>query len=270
MKKEILILLLGLCITSRAQKPIDYGKMECQYNYIYQSDTLKRTTKDDRLVLLVGSKVSKCYSYYSMQIDTTFSKPNWFEIVSAGINQALANHVDPPHKRMKAYVYKNYPEGKMTVTDGLAMQDYIYTDSLNNIDWSISDSAKTILGYSVQMATCKYRGHHWTAWFAPDVPVSDGPWKLHGLPGLIMEAYDTKAYHHFVLVGIRKVADMPIVMSKAYVGTKKFEKVERKNFLKMQRQYLEDTMGMIKLETGIDFDPASSRKQLVYKPLETE
>lgn len=132
------------------------------------------------------------------------------------------------------------------------------------------DSTKTILNYTVQMATCDYRGHHWTAWFSPDMPVSDGSWKLHGLPELIMEAYDTNAYHHFTIVGIRKVADIPIVMSKTYIGTKKFEKVKRKDFLKMQRLYLEDMSGIIKLKTGIDLDPNSSPTELTFQPLETE
>ncbi|WP_051617373.1 GLPGLI family protein [Prevotella sp. HUN102] len=253
-----------------AQKKLDDAKLECQYYYVYQNDTLKGSTKDDRLVLLIGAKISKCYSYHSLQIDSLEENPNGNKIYLQEVKEFLRTGVRPRHKRMKAYTYKNYPEGKMTVTDGLMLQDYIYTDSLNNIDWSVSDSTKTILNYTVQMATCDYRGHHWTAWFAPDVPVSDGPWKLHGLPGLIMEAYDTKAYHHFTLVGIRKVKDMPIVMSKTYVGTNKFEKTNRKSFLKMQRQYLENMTGMIKLETGIDLDPNSSRRVLTFQPLETE
>lgn len=270
--KKILILILLLYVgnSTFAQELQNSTEFECQYKYIYQNDTVKGTTKDDRLVLLIGSKVSKCCSFYSLQMDSLMSKPNWYEIYRKQLNQAFASNIDPPHRRMKAYVYKNYPEGKMTVTDGLSLQDYIYVDSLNNINWTMVDSTKTILNYTVQMATCDYRGHHWTAWFAPDVPVSDGPWKLHGLPGLIMEAYDTNAYHHFTIVGIRKLTDMPIVMSKTYVGTNKFEKVKRKDFLKMQRQYLENMSGIIKMETGIDIEPNSSQKQLGFQPLETE
>ena len=270
MKAILTLLFVCMCCKISAQKMLDNANFEYQYKYIYQNDTVKGTTKDDRLVLLIGSKVSKCCSFYSLQMDSLMSKPNWYEIYRKQLNQAFASNIDPPHRRMKAYVYKNYPEGKMTVTDGLSLQDYIYVDSLNNINWTMADSTKTILNYTVQMATCDYRGHHWTAWFAPDVPVSDGPWKLHGLPGLIMEAYDTNAYHHFTIVGIRKVIDMPIVMSKTYVGTNKFEKVKRKDFLKMQRQYLENMSGIIKMETGIDLDPNSSPTQLTFQPLETE
>ncbi|WP_081819246.1 GLPGLI family protein [Prevotella sp. HUN102] len=271
MKQILMLLLLCACCNVSAQKKLDNANLECQYQYIYVKDSLKKIMgEDDRLILLVGPKLSKCASYHSIQVDSLQENPKRREIFDAEFKELLRTGVQPRHKRMKAYVYKNLPEGKMTVTDGLTMQDYIYTDSLNNIDWTISDSTKTILNYTVQMATCNYRGHYWTAWFAPDVPVSDGPWKLHGLPGIIMEAYDTKAYHHFTLVGIRKVKDMPIVMSKAYVGTKKFEKTNRKSFLKMQRQYLENMTGMIKLETGIDLDPNSSRKVLTFQPLETE
>ena len=271
MKYSWIIFFILISSVVTAQKKLDVTNLECQYQYVHMQDTLKKILdEDDRLVLLLGNKVSKCYSSYSMQVDERYENPNRRKIIDAEIMEFLKTKKQPLHKRMKAYVYKNFPEGKMTVTDGLSLQDYIYVDSLNNINWTMADSTKTILNYTVQMATCDYRGHHWTAWFAPDVPVSDGPWKLHGLPGLIMEAYDTNAYHHFTIVGIRKVIDMPIVMSKTYVGTNKFEKVKRKDFLKMQRQYLENMSGIIKMETGIDLDPNSSPTQLTFQPLETE
>ena len=253
-----------------AQTVLDQANLECHYDYTYLKDTLKNEISNDRLVLLVGSKISKCYSYYSIQVDSIMSKPNWYDVMHNALNRAFATKSDYPHKRMKTYIYKNYPDGKMTVTDGVTLQDYIYEDSMNNINWMIEDSTKTILDYTVQMATCSFRGHKWTAWFALDVPVMDGPWKFNGLPGLIMEVSDKNSYHHFKLVGIRKVSNMPIVMSKAYTGSKKFERIERSKFLKLQKQYLEDMSGMLKLETGIDLDPMASRKQLLYQPLEIE
>ena len=253
-----------------AQTKIDEANIECQYDYTYVQDTLKRINSNDRLVLLLGQKVSKCYSYYSIQIDTIFASPKRDEIMKKVINFAFKSKTDYPHKRMKAYVYKNYPDGKMTVTDGLLLQDYQYEDSMNCMNWTIGDSAKTVLGYTVQDATCNFRGHRWHAWFAPDIPIMDGPWKFHGLPGLIMEVTDERKYHVFKIVGIRKVTDMPIVFSKTYVGTEKFEKIDRRKFLKLQRKQLEDSAGYTKLETGIDLDPNATIQKLKYKLLETE
>lgn len=267
---SVIILCMFVYIPLIAQTKIDEANIECQYDYTYAKDTLKRIDQNDRLVLLLGQKASKCYSYYSMQIDTIFASPKRDEILKKAINFAFKSKIDYPHKRMKAYVYKNYPDGKMTITDGVSLQDYQYEDSMNCMDWTTGDSAKTVLGYTVQDATCNFRGHKWYAWFTPDIPIMDGPWKFHGLPGLIMEVTDEKRYHVFKIVGIRKVTNMPIVFSKTYVGTENFEKIDRRKFLKLARKYLEDSAGYVKLETGIDLDQNATIQKLKYKPLETE
>jgi len=56
-------------------------------------------------------------------------------------------------------------------------------------EWTIlSDSIKTIENYTCLMAKGHVRGRDYTVWFTPDIPVSAGPWKLWGLPGLIVSA----------------------------------------------------------------------------------
>jgi GLPGLI family protein len=66
-----------------------------------------------------------------------------------------------------------------------------------NINWNISDSTKSIGNYSVQKATTRFRGRDYTAWFTPEIPLPFGPWKLNGLPGLILEAYDQTGNIYF-------------------------------------------------------------------------
>ena len=174
------------------------------------------------------------------------------------------------HKRMKAYIYKNYPQGKMTVTDGLSLQDYIYEDELNAQNWQFTDSTKTILNYACQMATCDFRGRTWTAWFAPDIPISDGPWKFGGLPGLIMEVYDRGGQYHFTIVGLQKVEDEPIIFSETYVGSKRFEKTNCIDFLKSKKRYLMDMNGFIEMETGIDLSGGQPAKIMRYDLIELD
>ncbi|NGP89590.1 GLPGLI family protein [Fodinibius halophilus] len=65
------------------------------------------------------------------------------------------------------------------------------------ISWNISDSTKKIGNYTVQKATASFRGRSYTAWFTPEIPVPFGPWKLNGLPGLILEAYDQSGNIYF-------------------------------------------------------------------------
>ena len=254
-----------------AQKKIDEVYLKCQYDYTYIQDTLSGKTAKDWLVLQIGKNMSKCYSYYSMQVDSIFASPDRDVILRQQINAAIGSKTEWPHKRMKAYVYKNYPQGKMTVTDGLLMQDYIYEDTLNAQNWVIQDSSKLILGHECQKAVCHYRGHCWTAWFAMDIPITDGPWKLCGLPGLIMEATSEDNSHTFKLLGLERVSKEPIVFSKTYVGNNKFEKTTFEKFLKEQYIFLfGDFQSQMQLQ-GIDIPQIEKvgSKTWKYKPLES-
>lgn len=254
-----------------AQKKIDEAYLKCQYDYTYVVDTLSGKTAKDWLVLQIGKNMSKCYSYYSMQVDSIFASPDRDVILRQQINAAIGSKTEWPHKRMKAYVYKNYPQRKMTVTDGLLMQDYIYEDTLYAQNWVIQDSSKLILGHECQKAVCHYRGHCWTAWFAMDIPITDGPWKLCGLPGLIMEATTEDNSHAFKLLGMEKVSKEPIVFSKTYVGNNKFEKTTFEKFLKEQYIFLfGDFQSQMQLQ-GIDIPQIEKvgSKTWKYKPLES-
>ena len=254
-----------------AQKKIDEAYLKCQYDYTYVVDTLYGKTAKDWLVLQIGKNMSKCYSYYSMQVDSIFASPDRDVILRQQINAAIGSKTEWPHKRMKAYVYKNYPQGKMTVTDGLLMQDYIYEDTLCAQNWVIQDSSKLILGHECQKAVCHYRGHCWTAWFAMDIPITDGPWKLCGLPGLIMEATTENNSHAFKLLGMEKVSKKPIVFSKTYVGNNKFETTTFEKFLKEQYIFLfGDFQSQTQLQ-GIDIPQIEKvgSKKWKYKQLES-
>lgn len=69
---------------------------------------------------------------------------------------------------------------------------YLVTDTWIDIDWQLKEEYKTILNYKVQKAIGEFRGRKWTVWFSRDIPMSFGPLKLHGLPGVILEAKDSK------------------------------------------------------------------------------
>ena len=83
-------------------------------------------------------------------------------------------------------------------------QSIYYEEPADAQEWEITDSDSLIIGYNCQMATCQYRGHSWNVWFASDIPVSTGPWKLSGLPGLILKASDTNGMCTFEAIGIRE------------------------------------------------------------------
>ncbi|MCH7408184.1 GLPGLI family protein [Belliella sp. DSM 111904] len=59
------------------------------------------------------------------------------------------------------------------------------------IDWRITNEKKKIGKFNCIKATANILGREWEAWFSPELQVPFGPWRLNGLPGLILEAYDS-------------------------------------------------------------------------------
>ena len=74
----------------------------------------------------------------------------------------------------------------------------------NRPKWVLADEEKKIGDYLCQKAETNYKGRNWIAWFAKEIPVSEGPYKFSGLPGLIVEIYDEEKNHEFSLVEVKK------------------------------------------------------------------
>ena len=275
MKTIVSILLLAsLTVQATAREPmIDRAYMKCLYRYVYTFDTLKNELRDDLLILQIGKEVSKCYSYYTFQCDSLRRTPDGAKVWSELFRRAIEKdgiYGDFPHVRMSTYVYKNYPTGQMTITDRISSQDYCYVDSLHTQTWTMGDSTREVLGYMCQQATADFRGRRWTAWFAMDIPISDGPWKLGGLPGLILEAYDEGQQHVFTAVGLERVKDEPIIFNQQDGRNRRFEPTNRLDFLRMERRFLMDSNSFIQMETGIDLLGDEPNQVMRYDLLERD
>ncbi|MEW5675938.1 GLPGLI family protein [Flavobacterium enshiense] len=72
-------------------------------------------------------------------------------------------------------------------------------ENAEKIHWKILPDIKKIGKFTVKKAIANFRGRKYTAWYTPEITVPYGPWKLNGLPGLILEAYDEGkfAYWYF-------------------------------------------------------------------------
>ncbi|HZH67460.1 MAG TPA: GLPGLI family protein [Flavisolibacter sp.] len=59
-------------------------------------------------------------------------------------------------------------------------------DSLHSMQWQLGNDTMRLLNQLCLSAKTAFRGRHYNAYYAPGIPLSDGPWKFGGLPGLIL------------------------------------------------------------------------------------
>ena len=90
-----------------------------------------------------------------------------------------------------------------------------YEEKLPEMSWETTGRDTTVCGYACLQAKAMVYGRDWTVWFAPEIPVSYGPYILGGLPGLILDAMDADGLFHFTAVGLEQnPADAVVELSR--------------------------------------------------------
>ncbi len=203
MKKQLLlaVVLLAAFISAEAQKP-DTAWLMVHYKFTHVRDTTNRDQPfTENMVLLIGKSASVYRSYDGLVTDQQFKKA-YAEAVAASPdgNPRINRTVRGSHAQ-----YYQYPAAQKLLTKDVVMvNEYLIEGPMPAIDWKISGDTATFGGLRCQKATGHFRGRDYIVWFCPDLPVHTGPWKLNGLPGVIVDAHDTKNEVVFAFDGVEK------------------------------------------------------------------
>lgn len=115
----------------------------------------------------------------------------------------------------------------------------------NSQNWELTNERKKVENITLQKATSNWGGRSWVAWFATEIPFQEGPYKFHGLPGLIFEVFDTKNNYKFELIRSIKidksVENQFVTMSKKMAVPVTFEKYQITKL-----KYYESPVGFIR------------------------
>jgi len=241
------------CSSTKKIARQDYvdAQYEVTYNLKFVDDTIKMIPGlEDLFVLKIGDELSYEYGYRRYQWDSLFTSPN-FDMLLFSQNRiselktmnTRENGTPRNNSLNDVKLYKDHKTKKIKVLDHISIHWFTYEEPLIPQDWAILEDTMTIAGYSCQKAICDWRGRSYEAWFTIEIPISEGPWKFFGLPGLIINLYDTQRHFEFEFVRFRKIDEKIDVRSlstnKMYNPlfnnrTTELTKVERKKLLQMQ------------------------------------
>ena len=207
-----IIILLGMAIGAVAQYPASIGNklgrfpekenldssyLECIYEYTVHDPVLDETEQDFK-ILAIGRNLSKYSDYGGYQIDSIrfADYPNGMTLNEY---HELSVKILPS---WEAYI-KDFNEKKINIYERIIIDKYVYEEPLKLMDWTLVPGSEMICGYKCRKATTSFRGRKWTAWYAPEIPIDNGPWKFGGLPGLILRVESDDNEQKFEATAIR-------------------------------------------------------------------
>ena len=195
MKLKLLFILIFFSFRISAQGTIkekfDY---EVIYKLSFKLDSTLVNPESEYMMLYMG----KDYSYY-------ISRAQNFEDeikVKGNSGSTSKNALTNFHYQ----ILKEIKSDRLFYIHQIASDRFYFGQDKNIFNWQIETETKEIKGYKVQKAITNFAGRDYVAWFTPDVPISDGPYKFNGLPGLILEISDVENEWNFEFFGLKKLS----------------------------------------------------------------
>ena len=156
---------------------------------------------DEMTILDIGSRKSVFYSVKNNRS---------YELIDSMHRNGISPHayidIVSQHgykgPRITYYVLKDHSSVNSLTYYSSCSSMFQSEENMTSLPWCFADGDTIVCGYPCKKAMMTYRGREWTAWYALDIPVSEGPWKLRGLPGLILCAYESEGVFRFDCNGI--------------------------------------------------------------------
>jgi GLPGLI family protein len=205
-------------IQAQKSEKIDSSQFVAFYYYTIQTqdDEGIDVTDSIQLALLVGSRATYCTNIQSYNRDGRANR----EMLNA-FQMHISNVLTDTEKTEVVSLEPLYPYRYMT------------HEPLAKVEWELADDTLTINELFCQRAVGKLYGKSWTVWYTEEIPSSAGPWKLRGLPGLIVKAEDKEGIHCFLLYETKnEVRDINSINHPDY------HKVNRKNLMMFKKKTL--------------------------------
>jgi len=218
-----------------AQELTGEFKYKATYELTWQIDsTNAESIQSEAMVLYMGDNSSRFSSEIFMKHDSinALRKKNF---------EKTGRFMPAPQTEFEYKIFKDFTTGEIYFYEKIFKDKFKYTEELALQEWEIHQETKEISGYKAQKATTNFAGREYVAWFTAEIPISDGPYKFSGLPGLIIEITDTQNYYHFRLSGFEQLKK-PATVS---IEKDQYTEVSKADFLAAEDNYERDPYGAL-------------------------
>lgn len=103
--------------------------------------------------------------------------------------------VPPNESEYFSEIYMNFKKKELyeNLFERYAIKEYFSVyEKIPEMKWEFLEEEKMINNYKCKKAKTHFRGRTYIVWYTEEIPISIGPWKFNGLPGLILSVEDSK------------------------------------------------------------------------------
>jgi GLPGLI family protein len=236
------------------------------YEYKFVSDSTKKDVVASEMMFLDITKNSSKYYSREVYVQDSIMRADLEKQMKAGVSNFNIKRNDAKGK-VRYKVTKDYQKNKTYLNVRIGSDSYkVLEDRV--LDWKILPEKEKIGNWEAQKATTEFGGRKWTAWFCEEIPLSDGPYKFKGLPGLIVKISDADNSHVMELKGSTKFASpteenmesavttkngaitKTVVVGDGFGSSKDEIEINREKYVKLFWEDREDPAKSIKMMQG--------------------
>jgi GLPGLI family protein len=279
MRKLSLFFLIAFCFSTylSAQKDSAFASVRYAFTHI-EDTTWPENPLKTNMILLLGANMSNYTNFDRME--RLKNGGGQVMVGNVSINGGASSPMQAPSPEIAASIavngnyYKDISNATMSLMAYTNGKLFAVEEKTPAIEWNITQETKEIMGLQCQKATGDFKGRNYSAWFCSQLPYNNGPWKLGGLPGLIIEAYDTKKEVAFNFVSFENASgkQIPIEIPASASKTTVKEYNQYQEALAKDRQAMKGSSGgFITVSGGLmsaDGKPARMRQR--NNPIEKE
>jgi len=216
------------------------------YNFTYITDTTEETYSEPEEYMLYKykntSRFLNRFAYHRDSILAAFNE-RMGEQTAENAQERVNLFMSTESKKIVRYnsdlrLMKDFKNGSAIIILYNTWRRHYMEESLD-LEWKLKNETKTIAGLTCSKATTNYGRREYTAWFTTEIPISDGPYIFHGLPGLIVKVVDAKGWFDFelkstILEPTQRYVD-PDFLAKSFL-----KKIDRETFIARSRNEKEN------------------------------
>ena len=136
--------------------------------------------------------------------------------------------------------YKNLTDNRSIEKKDLMGKYFIVEEEIAAPKWKMANEQKQVLDYMCMKATMESEdGGITTAWFTPQIPISNGPDKWGGLPGMILELEANDGEITYTAASVEMTEEVTIQQPEdgKKVSAEEYEKIREKKMKEMEEMY---------------------------------